>query len=148
MRFDGGYLSRYFVTDPERMETIYEDVYILLHEKKISKTQDLLPILEHVAKTAKPLLIIAEAVEGEALAALVVNKIRGTVKCVAVKAPAIVDQRNAMLEEIATLAAGRIITDESGSGLRDLTLLDLGRAKRITVSEDNTVIEFAPVSKN
>ncbi len=140
MQFDRGYLSPYFVTDPERMECVYEDVYILIHEKKLSAMKDLLPILEQVAKTGKPLLIIAEDVEGEALATLVVNKIRGTLKGVAVKAPGFGDRRKAMLEDIAILTGGRVIAEELGVKLENLTLNDLGRAKRIVVDKDNTTI--------
>ncbi len=140
MRFDRGYLSPYFVTDPERMEVVYEDAYILNHEKKISSMKDLLPILENVAKTGKPLVIIAEDLEGEALATLVVNKIRGTLKCVAVKAPGFGDRRKAMLEDIAILTDGRMIAEELGIKLENVTLKDLGRAKRIIVDKDNTTI--------
>lgn len=140
MRFDRGYLSPYFVTDPERMEAVYEDIYILNHEKKISSMKDLLPVLENVAKTGKPLLIIAEEVEGEALATLVVNKIRGTLKCVAVKAPGFGDRRKAMLEDVAILTDGRMIAEELGIKLENVTLKDLGRAKRIIVDKDNTTI--------
>ena len=140
MRFDRGYLSPYFVTDPERMEVVYEDAYILNHEKKISSMKDLLPILENVAKTGKPLVIIAEDLEGEALATLVVNKIRGTLKCVAVKAPGFGDRRKAMLEDIAILTDGRMIAEELGIKLENITLKDLGRAKRIIVDKDNTTI--------
>jgi len=140
MRFDRGYLSPYFVTDPERMEVVYEDAYILNHEKKISSMKDLLPVLENVAKTGKPLLIIAEELEGEALATLVVNKLRGTLKCVAVKAPGFGDRRKAMLEDIAILTDGRMIAEELGIKLENVTLKDLGRAKRIIVDKDNTTI--------
>ncbi len=140
MRFDRGYLSPYFVTDPERMEVVYEDAYILNHEKKISSMKDLLPVLENVAKTGKPLLIIAEELEGEALATLVVNKIRGTLRCVAVKAPGFGDRRKAMLEDIAILTDGRMIAEELGIKLENVTLKDLGRAKRIIVDKDNTTI--------
>lgn len=140
MQFDRGYLSPYFVTDPDRMECVYEDVYILIHEKKISGMKDLLPILEQVAKSGRPLLIIAEDVEGEALATLVVNKIRGTLQCVAVKAPGFGDRRKAMLEDIAILTGGRVIAEELGVKLENLTLNDLGRAKRIVVDKDNTTI--------
>ncbi len=140
MRFDRGYLSPYFITDPERMECVYEDVSILNHEKKISNMKDLLPILENVAKSGKPLLIIAEDVEGEALATLVVNKIRGSLKCVAVKAPGFGDRRKAMLEDIAILTDGRMIAEELGVKLENVTLKDLGRAKRIIVDKDNTTI--------
>jgi len=140
MQFDRGYLSPYFVTDPDRMECVYEDVYILIHEKKISGMKDLLPVLEQVAKSGRPLLIIAEDVEGEALATLVVNKIRGTLQCVAVKAPGFGDRRKAMLEDIAILTGGRVIAEELGVKLESLTLNDLGRAKRIVVDKDNTTI--------
>lgn len=140
MRFDRGYLSPYFVTDPERMECVYEDVYLLIHEKKISSMKDFLPVLENVAKTGKPLLIIAEEVEGEALATLVVNKLRGTVKCVAVKAPGFGDRRKAMLEDIAILTDGRMIAEELGIKLENVTLKDLGRSKRIIVDKDNTTV--------
>jgi chaperonin GroEL len=140
MRFDRGYLSPYFVTDPERMECVYEDAYLLIHEKKISSMKDLLPVLENVAKTGKPLLIIAEEVEGEALATLVVNKIRGTLKVVAVKAPGFGDRRKAMLEDIAILTDGRMIAEELGIKLENVTLKDLGRSKRIIVDKDNTTI--------
>lgn len=140
MRFDRGYLSPYFVTDPERMEAIVEDAYILIHEKKISGMKDLLPVLENVAKSGKPLLIIAEDLEGEALATLVVNKIRGTLKCCAVKAPGFGDRRKAMLEDLAILTDGRMIAEELGIKLENVTLKDLGRAKRIIVDKDNTTI--------
>ncbi|HEY7166307.1 MAG TPA: chaperonin GroEL [Candidatus Binatia bacterium] len=140
MRFDRGYLSPYFVTDPERMECVYEDAYLLIHEKKISSMKDLLPVLENVAKTGKPLLIIAEEVEGEALATLVVNKIRGTLRVVAVKAPGFGDRRKAMLEDIAILTDGKMIAEELGIKLENVTLKDLGRAKRIIVDKDNTTI--------
>jgi chaperonin GroEL len=140
MRFDRGYLSPYFVTDPERMECVYEDCYILINEKKISSMKDLLPVLENVAKTGKPLLIIAEDVEGEALATLVVNKIRGTLKTVAVKAPGFGDRRKAMLDDVAILTDGRLIAEELGLKLENIALKDLGRAKRIIVDKDNTTI--------
>jgi chaperonin GroEL len=140
MQFDRGYLSPYFVTDPERMECVYEDVYILINEKKISGMKDLLPVLEQVAKSGRPLLAIAEDVEGEALATLVVNKIRGTLQCVAVKAPGFGDRRKAMLEDIAILTGGRMIAEEVGIKLENLTLNDLGRAKRIVVDKDNTTV--------
>ena len=140
MQFDRGYLSPYFVTDPERMEAKLEDAYILIHEKKISSMKDLLPILESIAKTGKPFLIIAEDVEGEALATLVVNKIRGTLSCVAVKAPGFGDRRKAMLEDIAILTGGKVIAEELGIKLENVTLQDLGRAKRIVVDKDNTTI--------
>jgi chaperonin GroEL len=140
MRFDRGYLSPYFVTDMERMECIYEDAYLLIHEKKISNMKDLLPVLENVAKTGKPFVIIAEEVEGEALATLVVNKIRGTLKCVAVKAPGFGDRRKAMLEDIAILTGGKMIAEELGLKLENVTLKDLGQAKRVIVDKDNTTI--------
>jgi len=140
MQFDRGYLSPYFVTDPERMEAVLEDPYILIHEKKISAMKDLLPLLEQVARSGKPLLIIAEEVEGEALATLVVNKLRGTLNAVAVKAPGFGDRRKAMLEDIATLTGGKLIAEDLGIKLETVTLKDLGRAKRITVDKDNTTI--------
>jgi chaperonin GroEL len=140
MQFDRGYLSPYFVTDPERMEAKLEDAYVLIHEKKISSMKDLLPILEAIAKTGKPFLIVAEEVEGEALATLVVNKIRGTLACTAVKAPGFGDRRKAMLEDIAILTGGKVIAEELGLKLENLTLQDLGRAKRIVVDKDNTTI--------
>ncbi|MGH7813378.1 MAG: chaperonin GroEL [Candidatus Binataceae bacterium] len=144
MQFDRGYLSPYFVTDPERMEVKLDDAYILIHEKKISSMKDLLPILETIAKSGKPFLLIAEDIEGEALATLVVNKIRGTLSCVAVKAPGFGDRRKAMLEDIAVLAGGRAISEELGLKLENLTLNDLGRAKRIVVDKDNcTIIDGA-----
>jgi chaperonin GroEL len=140
MQFDRGYLSPYFVTDPERMEAKIEDAYVLIHEKKISSMKDLLPILEAIAKTGKPFLLVAEEVEGEALATLVVNKIRGTLACTAVKAPGFGDRRKAMLEDIAILTGGKVIAEELGLKLENLTLQDLGRAKRIVVDKDNTTI--------
>ena len=140
MQFDRGYLSPYFVTDPERMEAKLEDAYILIHEKKISSMKDLLPVLESIAKTGKPFLMIAEDIEGEALATLVVNKIRGTLSCVAVKAPGFGDRRKAMLEDIAILSGGKVIAEELGIKLENVTLQDLGRAKRIVVDKDNTTI--------
>jgi chaperonin GroEL len=140
MQFDRGYLSPYFVTNAERMEAILENPYILLHEKKISNMKDLLPILEQVAKQGKPMLIIAEDVEGEALATLVVNKLRGTLSCAAVKAPGFGDRRKAMLEDIAVLTGGRVITEDLGIKLESITLADLGQAKRITIDKDNTTI--------
>jgi chaperonin GroEL len=140
MQFDRGYLSPYFVTDPDRMEAVLEDAYILIHEKKISSMKDLLPLLEQVARSGKPLLVIAEEVEGEALATLVVNKIRGTFSCVAVKAPGFGDRRKAMLEDIAILSGGRMIAEELGLKLENVTLKDLGRAKRIVVDKDNTTV--------
>jgi len=140
MRFDRGYLSPYFVTDPERMECVYEDAYILIHEKKISSMKDLLPVLESVAKTGRPLVIIAEEVEGEALATLVVNKIRGILKVVAVKAPGFGDRRKAMLEDIAILSDGKMIAEELGIKLENVTIKDLGRAKRVIIDKDNTTV--------
>ncbi len=144
MRFDRGYLSPYFVTDPERMEAVLENPYILAYEKKISSMKDLLPILEKIAQQGAPLLIIAEEVEGEALATLVVNKLRGTLKCAAVKAPGYGDRRKAMLEDIATLTGGRAITEDLGIKLENLKIEDLGKAKKITIDkEDTTIIEGA-----
>ncbi len=140
MQFDRGYLSPYFVTDPEKMEAVLEDAYLLLNEKKISSMKDLLPILEQIAKMGKPLLIIAEDVEGEALATLVVNKLRGTLKCCAVKAPGFGDRRKAMLEDIAILTGGRVISEDLGIKLENVKMTDLGRAKRIVVDKDNTTI--------
>jgi chaperonin GroEL len=140
MRFDRGYLSPYFVTDPDRMEAVLEDAYILMNEKKISSMKDLLPVLENVAKSGKPLLIIAEEVEGEALATLVVNKIRGTIKCACVKAPGFGDRRKAMLEDLAILTDGRMIAEELGIKLENVVLKDLGQAKRIIIDKDNTTI--------
>jgi len=140
MQFDRGYLSPYFVTDPDKMEAVIEDAYLLIHEKKISGMKDLLPVLEAIARTGKPFLLIAEDVEGEALATLVVNKIRGTLHCVAVKAPGFGDRRKAMLEDIAILTGGRVIAEELGIKLENVTLNDLGRAKRIVIDKDNTTI--------
>ena len=140
MQFDRGYLSPYFVTDPERMECVLQDVYLLLNEKKISSMKDLLPILEQIAKTGKPFLIVSEDIEGEALATLVVNKIRGTLQCVAVKAPGFGDRRKAMLEDIAVLTGGKLVAEELGIKIENLTLQDLGRAKRIVVDKDNTTL--------
>ena len=140
MQFDRGYLSPYFVTDPDRMEAVLENPLILLHEKKISSMKDLLPVLEMVAKSGKPIVIIAEEVEGEALATLVVNKIRGTLACVAVKAPGFGDRRKAMLEDIAILSGGRVIAEELGLKLENVTTNDLGKAKKIVIDKDNTTI--------
>jgi len=140
MQFDRGYLSPYFVTDSERMEVVLNDPYILAHEKKISNMKELLPVLEQVAKQGKPLLIIAEDVDGEALATLVVNKLRGTLQVCAVKAPGFGDRRKAMLQDIAALTGGNAITEDLGYKLENLTLADLGRAKRVTVDKDNTTI--------
>ncbi|TDI14111.1 MAG: chaperonin GroEL [Acidobacteria bacterium] len=140
MQFDRGYLSPYFVTDPERMECVIEDPYILIHEKKISNMKDLLPILEQVAHQSKPFLIIAEDIEGEALATLVVNKLRGTLQGAAVKAPGFGDRRKAMLEDIACLTGGKSITEDLGIKLENIKLEDLGRAKKVTIDKDNTTI--------
>src|SRR5271163_1503582 len=140
MQFDRGYLSPYFVTDPERMEVKLEDAYIMIHEKKISSMKDLLPILEQIAQTGKPFLMIAEDIDGEALATLVVNKIRGTLSCVAVKAPGFGDRRKAMLEDIAILTGGRAISEELGIKLEHIALTDLGRAKRLVIDKDNCTI--------
>jgi chaperonin GroEL len=140
MQFDRGYLSPYFVTDPERMDCVLEDVRILIHEKKISSMKDLLPLLEQIAKMGKPLLIIAEDVEGEALATLVVNKLRGTLQCAAVKAPGFGDRRKAMLEDIAVLTGGKAVTEDLGIKLENVKVEDLGKAKKITIDKDNTTI--------
>src|SRR5512134_1746341 len=140
MQFDRGYLSPYFVTDPERMEVVLENPVILIHEKKISSMKDLLPVLEQVARGGRPLLIIAEDVEGEALATLVVNKLRGTLQAAAVKAPGFGDRRKAMLEDIATLTGGKAITEDLGLKLENLKLEDLGKAKKVTIDKDNTTI--------
>jgi chaperonin GroEL len=141
MQFDRGYLSPYFVTDPEKMEAILEDVYLLIHDKKISAMKDLLPVLEKVAQTGKPMLIIAEDIEGEALATLVVNKLRGTLKVCAVKAPGFGDRRKAMLQDIAILTgAPSVISEELGFKLENAVLSDLGQAKRIVIDKDNTTI--------
>jgi len=140
MQFDRGYSSPYFVTDPDRMEAVLEDAYILVHEKKISSMKDLLPLLEQVARSGKPLLIIAEEVEGEALATLVVNKIRGTLAVAAAKAPGFGDRRKAMLQDIAILTGGQMIAEELGTKLENVTLNDLGRAKRVVLDKDNTTI--------
>src|SRR6202048_2320652 len=140
MQFDRGYLSPYFITDAERMECVLENAKVLLYEKKISNMKDLLPILEQIAKQGRPLLIIAEEVEGEALATLVVNKLRGTLNAAAVKAPGFGDRRKAMLEDIATLTGGRLIAEDLGIKLETVTLKDLGRAKRVTIDKDTTTI--------
>ena len=140
MQFDRGYLSPYFVTDPERMEVVLENRIILIHEKKISSMKDLLPVLEQVAALGRPLLIIAEDVEGEALATLVVNKLRGTLQAAAVKAPGFGDRRKAMLEDIAILTGGKAITEDLGIKLENIKLEDLGKAKKITIDKDNTTI--------
>src|SRR5579863_10174181 len=140
MQFDRGYLSPYFVTDPERMECVFEDPYILIHDKKISHMKDLLPILEQIARAGKPLLVIAEDVEGEAVATLVVNKLRGTINACAVKSPGFGDRRKAMLEDISVLTGGKAIMEETGIKLDSIKLEDLGRAKRVTVDKDTTTI--------
>src|SRR6202022_2063459 len=140
MQFDRGYLSPYFVTDPERMEVVLEDPLILIYEKKLSVMKDMLPLLEQVARVGKPFLIVAEDVEGEALATLVVNKLRGTLHCAAVKAPGFGDRRKAMLEDIATLTGGKAITEDLGIKLENITLEDLGKAKKVVVDKDNTTI--------
>ena len=139
-QFDRGYLSPYFVTDPEKMEALLEDPYILIHDKKISSMKELLPILEKVAQSGKPLLIVAEDVEGEALATLVVNKLRGTLKVVAVKAPGFGDRRKELLRDVAVLTGGQVISEEVGLKLENVTLADLGRAKRVVIDKDNTTI--------
>jgi chaperonin GroEL len=140
MQFDRGYLSPYFVTDPERMEVVLENPLILIHEKKISSMKDLLPVLEQVARAGRPLVIVAEDVEGEALATLVVNKLRGTLQAAAVKAPGFGDRRKAMLEDIATLTGGKAITEDLGLKLENIKIDDLGKAKKITIDKDNTTI--------
>src|ERR1700720_3929455 len=140
MQFDRGYLSPYFITDPDRMECVLEDPYILIHEKKIANMKDLLPVLEQIARAGKPLLVIAEEVEGEALATLVVNKLRGTLNACAVKAPGFGDRRKAMLEDIGILTGGTAVFEETGIKLEGVQLKDLGRAKRVTVDKDNTTI--------
>ena len=149
MQFDRGYLSPYFISDPDRMECVLEDPYILIHEKKISNMKDLLPLLEQIARSGKPLLVIAEEVEGEALATLVVNKLRGTLNACAVKAPGFGDRRKAMLEDISVLTGGKAIMEETGIKLEGVRLEDLGRAKRVTVDKDNTtIIDGAGTQKN
>jgi chaperonin GroEL len=140
MQFDRGYISPYFVTDSERMEVSLEDAFILINEKKVSTMKDLLPVLEQVAKMGRPLLIIAEDVEGEALATLVVNKLRGTLQVAAVKAPGFGDRRKAMLEDLAILTGGQVISEDLGLKLENVKISDLGRAKRITIDKDNTTI--------
>ena len=140
MQFDRGYLSPYFVTDAERMEVVFEDALVLIYEKKISVMKDMLPLLEQVARAGKPFLIIAEDIEGEALATLVVNKLRGTLHCAAVKAPGFGDRRKAMLEDIATLTGGKAITEDLGIKLENIKLEDLGKAKKVVVDKDNTTI--------
>ena len=140
MQFDRGYLSPYFVTDQETMEAVLEDAYILIHDKKISAMRDLVPALEKIAQLGKPLLIIAEDIEGEALATLVVNKLRGTVRVAAAKAPGFGDRRKAMLEDISVITGGRVISEEAGLKLENTTLEDLGQAKRIVLDKDNTTL--------
>jgi len=140
MQFDRGYLSPYFVTDAERMEVVFEDALVLIYEKKISVMKDMLPLLEQVARAGKPFLIIAEDIEGEALATLVVNKLRGTLHCAAVKAPGFGDRRKAMLEDIATLTGGKAITEDLGIKLENIKLEDLGKAKKVVLDKDNTTI--------
>ena len=140
MQFDRGYLSPYFVTDPERMEVAFENAYILIYEKKISSMKDILPLLEEISKSGKPLLIIAEDIEGEALATLVVNKLRGTLQVAAVKAPGFGDRRKAMLQDIATLTDGKAITEDLGTKLENVKVEDLGQAKKVTIDKDNTTI--------
>jgi len=149
MQFDRGYLSPYFVTDPERMEVVLENPVILIHEKKVSSMKDLLPVLEQVARMGRPLLIIAEDVEGEALATLVVNKLRGTLQAAAVKAPGFGDRRKAMLEDISILTGGRAITEDLGIKLENIKVEDLGKAKKVTIDKDNTtIVEGAGASKD
>src|SRR5204863_4130207 len=149
MEFDKGYISPYFVTEKDSMETVIEDGYILLYDKKLSSMKDLLPVLEKVAQRGKPLLIIAEEVEGEALAMLVVNKIRGTLSVCAVKAPGFGDRRKAMLEDIAVLTGGKPVMEETGLMLEGVKLEDLGRAKRVTVDKDlTTIIDGGGTQKN
>jgi chaperonin GroEL len=148
MQFDRGYLSPYFVTDPEKMETVLEDGYVLIHDKKISVMKDLLPILEKVAQAGKPLLLIAEDIEGEALATLVVNRLRGTLTVCGVKAPGFGDRRKAMLEDVATLTGGKVISEEVGFKLENATLSDLGRCQRIVVDKDNTTLVDGAGKKN
>ncbi|MBW2430531.1 MAG: chaperonin GroEL, partial [Deltaproteobacteria bacterium] len=148
MQFDRGYLSPYFVTNPEKMETVFEDAYILLHEKKISAMKDLLPLLEQIAKQGKPLLIIAEDVDGEALATLVVNKLRGTLQVAAVKAPGFGDRRKAMLGDIAVLTGGQVISEDMGIKLENVTSNDLGKCKTIKIDKDNTTLVEGAGSKS
>jgi chaperonin GroEL (HSP60 family) len=141
LQFVGGYLSPYFVTDPERMEVVYENVYILIHEKKISSKKDLLPLLDQITKSGKPLLIVAEDVGGEALATLVVNKLRGPLQVAAVRAPGSGDQRKRMLQDVARLTGGKAIIEDLGIPLGNIQISDLGQAKKITIDKNNTVIE-------
>jgi chaperonin GroEL len=148
MQFDRGYISPYFVTDPDKMEVILDEPYILIHDKKISVMKDFLPLLEKVAQTGKPLLVIAEDVEGEAVATLVVNKIRGTFKCAAVKAPGYGDRRKEMLEDIAILTGGKVISEEKGMKLENAEIGDLGKAKKVKIDKDNTTIVEGMGSKS
>jgi len=148
MQFDRGYVSPYFVTDPDNMEAVMDDAVVLIHDKKVSNMKDLLPILEKVAQQGRPLLIIAEDIEGEALATLVVNKLRGTLKVAAVKAPGFGDRRKAMLEDIGILTGGRVISEELGFKLENAMVTDLGRAKKITIDKDNTTIVEGPGKKD
>jgi chaperonin GroEL len=149
MQFDRGYLSPYFVTDAERMEAVLEDPYILIFDKKISNMRDIIPVLETIAKEGRALLIIAEDIEGEALATLVVNKLRGTLKCASVKAPGFGDRRKAMLEDIAVLTGGQLVSEDLGRKLESVTVVDLGKAKKIVIDKDNTtIVEGAGNSKD
>jgi chaperonin GroEL len=148
MQFDRGYLSPYFVTDPQKMECELEDPYILIYEKKISNNKDLVPLLEKVLQQGKPIFIICEEVEGEALATLVINKLRGTFKCCAVKAPGYGDRRKAMLEDIAVLTGGRAIFEDLGIQLENVQLKDLGKCKKVKIDKDNTVIIEGAGKKN
>ena len=141
IQFDCGYLSPYFVTDPERMEVDFEDAYVLIHEKKISSKKDLLPLLDQITKSGKPLLIVAEDVGGEALATLVVNKLRGPLQVAAVRAPGSADQRKRMLQEVARLTGGKAITEDLDIPLRNIQISDLGQAKKISIDKNNTVVE-------
>jgi len=141
MQFDCGYLSPYFITDPERMEVAFENVYILIHEKKISSKQDLLPLLEQITKCGKPLLIIAEDVEGEALATLVVNKLRGPLQVAAVRASGLGDQRKSMLQDVARLTGGKAITEGLNIQLNNIQISDLGQARKITIDKNHTIVE-------
>jgi chaperonin GroEL len=140
MQFDKGYISPYFITDSDAMEAVLEDAYLLIHEKKVSALKDLLPVLEQVAQTGKPLLIIAEDIEGEALATLVVNKLRGTLNIAAVKAPGFGDRRKEMLKDIAAVTGGEVISEELGHKLENVRIAQLGRAKRVRISKDETTI--------
>lgn len=141
IQFDSGYLSPHFVTHPERMEVVFENVYILIHQEKISSKKDLLPLLDQIAKTGRPLLIIAEDIGGEALATLVVNKIRGSLRVAAVRAPSYGDQRKSVLQDIANLTGGKAVTESLGLQLQNIQISDLGQAKKITIDKNNTVVE-------